>query len=92
MRRRTRTWILGGLAALVSGAGGGITTGLAAIGIRPDVFNAAAGLGDTAKLVAAAALWSAVNGLAAYLRQSPIPAAPTRAIDVGDPPAGGSTK
>lgn len=73
MKERTRVWLLGAAAAIVSGAGGGLTTGLAAIGIRPDVFNVGAGLGDTAKICAASALWSAVNGLGAYLKTSPIP-------------------
>lgn len=73
MSSKVRVWLLGGAAAGISGCGGGVVTGLAAIGIRPDVFNLAAGLSDTAAICAASALWAAIAGVGGYLKSSPLP-------------------
>ena len=61
------------LAAAVSGAAGGVMTGLAAVGIDPGHFNLQAGMGATVRIGAAAALINAVIGVAAYLQKSPLP-------------------
>ena len=70
---RLEVWFKGMLAAAVSGAAGGVMTGLAAVGIDPGHFNLQAGMGATAKIGAAAALINAVIGVAAYLQKSPLP-------------------
>jgi hypothetical protein len=66
-------WLKGLLAAAISGASGGVMTGLAAVGIDPAHFNLQQGIGATAKIGAAAALINAVIGVAAYLQKSPLP-------------------
>lgn len=66
-------WARGILAAVISGGAGGVLTGFAAVGIKPDVFNLTAGMGNTFKMAAAAALVNAVIGVAAYLQKSPLP-------------------
>jgi hypothetical protein len=66
-------WLKGMLAAGISGASGGIMTGLAAVGIDPAHFNLQAGMGATARIAAAAGLINAVIGVAAYLQKSPLP-------------------
>lgn len=66
-------WFRGIVAAAISGSAGGILTGFAAVGIRPDVFNLQAGFGETFKIALAAALINAVIGVAAYLQKSPLP-------------------
>jgi hypothetical protein len=66
-------WLKGMLAAGISGASGGMMTGLAAVGIDPAHFNLRAGIGATSKIGAAAALINAVIGVAAYLQKSPLP-------------------
>jgi hypothetical protein len=66
-------WLKGMIAAAVSGAAGGVMTGLAALGIDPAHFNLQAGLGQTARIGAAAAVINAVIGVAAYLQKSPLP-------------------
>ncbi len=66
-------WLRGMLAASISGAAGGVLTGLAAIGIEPAHFNLTAGFGHTWRIGAAAALINAVIGVAAYLQKSPLP-------------------
>ncbi len=63
-------WIL---AAAITGAGGGVLTGFAAVGIDPQHFNLQAGIGATMRIAAAAALINAVIGVAAYLQKSPLP-------------------
>jgi hypothetical protein len=70
---RTEVWLKGMLAAGVSGAAGGVMTGLAAVGIDPGHFNLSAGMGATVRIGAAAALINAVIGVAAYLQKSPLP-------------------
>ncbi len=66
-------WLKGIAAAAISGAAGGVLTGLAAVGIDPQHFNFRAGIGATFRIAAAAALINAVIGVAAYLQKSPIP-------------------
>ena len=66
-------WLKGLLAAGVSGAAGGVLTGLAAVGIDPQHFNLQAGMGATMRIGAAAAVINAVIGVAAYLQKSPLP-------------------
>ena len=66
-------WLKGILAAAVSGAAGGVMTGLAAVGIDPSHFNLQAGIGDTMRIGLAAALINAAIGVAAYLQKSPLP-------------------
>lgn len=70
---RLHVWLKGMLAAGISGAAGGVMTGLAAVGIDPAHFNLQAGIGATARIGAAAALINAVIGVAAYLQKSPLP-------------------
>jgi len=70
---RVEVWLKGMLAAGVSGAAGGVMTGLAAVGIDPGHFNLQAGMGATVRIGAAAALINAVIGVAAYLQKSPLP-------------------
>jgi len=71
--RKLHIWLKGLLAAGISGAAGGMMTGLAAVGIDPGHFNLQAGIGATCKIGAAAAIINAVIGVAAYLQKSPLP-------------------
>jgi hypothetical protein len=61
------------MAAAISGAAGGVLTGLAAVGIDPQHFNLQTGTGATLRIAAAAALINAIIGVAAYLQKSPLP-------------------
>jgi len=70
---RVEIWLKGMLAAGISGAAGGMMTGLAAVGIDPAHFNLQAGIGATARIGVAAAFINAVIGVAAYLQKSPLP-------------------
>jgi hypothetical protein len=70
---RLQMWLRGVVAAAVSGAAGGILTGIAAVGIDPQHFNLQAGIGATLRIAAAAAVINAVIGVAAYLQKSPLP-------------------
>jgi hypothetical protein len=70
---RIEVWLRGILAAAISGAAGGVLTGLAAVGIDPQHFNLQAGMGATTRIGAAAAVINAVIGVAAYLQKSPLP-------------------
>jgi hypothetical protein len=71
-----RIWFKGVVAAAISGAAGGVMTGLAAVGIDPAHFNLQAGLGATARIGTAAALINSIIGVAAYLQKSPLPDEP----------------
>jgi hypothetical protein len=71
---RLQIWVKGIIAAAISGAAGGVLTGLAAVGIEPQHFNLQAGIHATFRIGAAAALINAVIGVAAYLQKSPLPA------------------
>jgi hypothetical protein len=75
---RLEIWIRGILAAAISGASGGMMTGLAAVGIDPAHFNLQSGVGATAKIASAAAFINALIGVAAYLQKSPLPENVTR--------------
>jgi len=70
---RVEIWLKGLIAAAVSGAAGGVLTGLAAVGIDPQHFNLQTGTGATLRIAAAAALINAIIGVAAYLQKSPLP-------------------
>lgn len=70
---RMHIWLKGMLAAGISGAAGGVMTGLAAVGIDPAHFNLQAGISATARIATAAALINAIVGVAAYLQKSPLP-------------------
>ncbi len=70
---RIHIWLKGMLAAGISGAAGGVMTGLAAVGIDPGHFHLQAGMGATVKIGMAAAVINAVIGVAAYLQKSPLP-------------------
>ncbi|MGB2633232.1 MAG: hypothetical protein WAM58_04780 [Candidatus Acidiferrum sp.] len=70
---RVEVWMRGMFAAGISGASGGMMTGLAAVGIDPAHFNLQAGVGATGKIAGAAAMINAVIGVAAYLQKSPLP-------------------
>jgi len=71
--KRVEIWLKGLLAAAVSGAAGGVLTGLAAVGIDPQHFNLQTGTGATLRIATAAALINAIIGVAAYLQKSPLP-------------------
>jgi hypothetical protein len=73
MMTRVEIWLKGLLAAAISGAAGGVLTGLAAVGIEPQHFNLQTGMSATLRIAAAAALINAVIGVAAYLQKSPLP-------------------
>ncbi len=66
-------WIKGILAAAIAGAANGIITGFAAVGIDPQKFNLQAGLRATLAIAGVSAIMSAIIGVAAYLKQSPLP-------------------
>jgi hypothetical protein len=66
-------WWRGLLAAAVAGGANGVMTGFAAVGIDPQHFNLQAGLRPTLAIAAVSALMSAIIGVAAYLKQSPLP-------------------
>ncbi len=66
-------WLKGILAAGIAGAANGVITGFAAVGIDPQHFNLRAGLRPTLAIAAISALMSAIIGVAAYLKQSPLP-------------------
>lgn len=72
MTRGVHVWLRGAVAAVISGASGGVLTGLASIGIAPDHFN----LQDPQlllKVAGAAAVVNALVGVSTYLKQSPLP-------------------
>ena len=71
--KQLEIWLKGLLAAAISGAAGGVLTGLAALGIDPQHFNLQAGAGATMRIGVAAALINAVIGVAAFLQKSPLP-------------------
>ena len=66
-------WLKGLLAAGIAGAANGIITGFAAVGIDPQHFNLQAGLRSTLAIAGISAVMSAMIGVAAYLKQSPLP-------------------
>ena len=70
---RLEVWAKGLLAAAIAGGANGVITGFAAVGIDPGHFNLQAGLKSTLALAGVSAIMSAVIGVAAYLKQSPLP-------------------
>ena len=66
-------WAKGLLAAAIAGAANGVITGFAAVGIDPSHFNLQAGLKSTLAIAGVSAILSALIGVAAYLKQSPLP-------------------
>ncbi len=67
------TWLKGIAAAGIAGGANGVITGFAAVGIDPQHFNLQAGLHSTLAIAAVSAMMSAIIGVAAYLKQSPLP-------------------
>ena len=65
-------WQKGAVAAAISGAAGSVGTGLASIGISPEHFNLVQP-GLLFKVMATAAVINAIIGVAAYVKQSPLP-------------------
>jgi hypothetical protein len=66
-------WAKGLVAAAIAGAANGVITGFAAVGIDPQHFNLQAGLKPTLAIAGVSALMSGIIGVAAYLKQSPLP-------------------
>ena len=66
-------WWRGLMAAGIAGGANGVITGFAAVGIDPQHFNLQAGLRSTLAIAAVSALMSSIIGVAAYLKQSPLP-------------------
>ena len=66
-------WVKGIAAAGIAGGANGVITGFAAVGIDPAHFNLQAGLHSTLAIAGVSALMSAIIGIAAYLKQSPLP-------------------
>jgi len=69
-------WLKGLVAAAIAGAANGVITGFAAVGIDPAHFNLQAGLRSTLGIAGVSALMSGIIAVAAYLKQSPLPANP----------------
>ena len=69
-------WLKGLAAAGIAGGANGVITGFAAVGIDPQHFNLQAGLRPTLAIAGVSALMSAIIGVAAYLKQSPLPQEP----------------
>lgn len=70
---RVALWGKGIVAAAIAGGANGVITGFAAVGIDPAHFNLQAGLHSTLAVAGASAAMSAMIGVAAYLKQSPLP-------------------
>lgn len=68
-----RAWLLGIAAAGIAGGANGVITGFAAVGIDPEHFNLRSGLHSTLTIAGISALMSSIIGVAAYLKQSPLP-------------------
>jgi hypothetical protein len=66
-------WLKGILAAAIAGGANGVITGFAAVGIDPAHFNLQAGIRPTLAISGVSAMMSAIIGVAAYLKQSPLP-------------------
>jgi hypothetical protein len=71
--RNLEIWLKGIVAAGVAGGANGVITGFAAVGIDPAHFNLQAGLRSTLAIAGVSALMSGIIGIAAYLKQSPLP-------------------
>jgi hypothetical protein len=66
-------WLKGVVAAAIAGSANGIITGFAAVGIDPSHFNLQSGLHATLSIAMISAAMSGIIGVAAYLKQSPLP-------------------
>ena len=66
-------WLKGIVAAGIAGGANGVITGFAAMGIDPGHFNVQSGLRSTLAIAGVSALMSSIIGVAAYLKQSPLP-------------------
>ena len=66
-------WLRGVAAAAIAGGANGVITGFAAVGIDPEHFNLAAGMRATLAIAGVSAVMSSIIGVAAYLKQSPLP-------------------
>ncbi len=66
-------WLKGIIAAGIAGGANGVITGFAAVGIDPTHFNLQGGLRATLAIAGVSALMSGIIGIAAYLKQSPLP-------------------
>jgi len=88
---KAEVWGKGIAAAAIAGASNGMITGLAAAGIDPGHFNLQSGLRATLAVAGASAAMSAAMsaaiGVAAYLKQSPLPPEEI-ALDRGQQSAG----
>src|SRR5580658_435612 len=73
---RWELWLKGIFAAAIAGSANGIITGFAAVGIDPSHFNLQAGFRNTMSLATVSAAMSGIIGVAAYLKQSPLPDSP----------------
>jgi hypothetical protein len=71
-----QVWWRGLVAAAIAGGANGVITGFAAVGIDPQHFNLQAGLRSTLAIAGVSALMSGIIGVAAYLKQSPLPQEP----------------
>jgi len=71
-----QTWLKGIAAAAIAGGANGVITGFAAVGIDPAHFTLQAGLRSTLAIAMVSAFMSAIIGVAAYLKQSPLPKEP----------------
>jgi len=71
-----QVWWRGLVAAAIAGGANGVITGFAAVGIDPQHFNLQAGLHSTLAIAGVSALMSGIIGVAAYLKQSPMPKEP----------------
>jgi hypothetical protein len=69
-------WWRGLIAAAIAGCANGVITGFAAVGIDPSHFNLQAGLRATLAIAGVSAVMSGIIGVAAYLKQSPLPQEP----------------
>jgi hypothetical protein len=66
-------WLLGILAAFISGGASGVVAGVTATGIDPASFNWTTQLKNTFILMGIVFVISGALGVAAYLKQSPLP-------------------
>lgn len=82
MKRRTRAWLESLLAAAISGFAAGFPAGFASMVVDP-----ALGIEGAIKIAVAASAGSALAGVFALLRRSPLPGV---TIDGGATPPGGS--
>jgi len=69
-------WLLGILAAFISGGASGVVAGVTATGIDPASFNWTTQLKNTFILMGLVFVISGVLGVAAYLAHSPLPRRP----------------